>query len=112
MLTREDVQLPAGIAFREWFSANEANLRTDPDLRESKNARALRIISIQLLPLIENNPENWESVRFLPNSGHSFEKFLHKWRTRCPETQRLFVEKIAEVFGLRHVAATHEDVAG
>jgi hypothetical protein len=93
LVSSSNFQLPSNTILPDWFKANEQRLRSDPYQR-GKNG----IVALHLLPLIESNPQYWQSVCFIPDSMESFEKFLGEWRKNCPEQQQPFVTQIAELF--------------
>jgi hypothetical protein len=94
LMMRRDFQLPNNLTFPIWFKTNECSLRADRYQR-GKNG----LIAVQLVPIMESNPENWEGIRFLPDSSLVFELFLSEWEQRCPQLQKPFVRQIIKVFG-------------
>lgn len=89
-------KLPGDVNFREWFAKQEPSLRLDRYQR-SKNAT----MALQLLPLVERDPANWNAIQYLPDSGWSFAVYLSKWKGKCPTSQQLFVAEIADLFGVK-----------
>jgi len=94
--THNDFQLPSNVNFPTWFKANERTLTADRYQRR-KNG----IIALQLLPILERNPDSWEAIRYLPASGRVFGQLLHNWRQRCQPSQKPFVTQIMKTFGIR-----------
>ena len=86
--------------FARWFRRNEPAMRRNPMLRASNS-----IVARRLLPLLEAEPRAWEALTFL-NLGtrdrrQPLAAFLAEWRQNCPSALRPFVEKVAQVFGIR-----------
>jgi len=89
LISYPDFQLPDDLTLSNWFKANEQNLRSD-SCQRNKNG----IVAVQLLPLMEKNLKNWQSICFIPDSAGSFEEFLKEWRAKCPEPQKLFITEL------------------
>jgi hypothetical protein len=92
-------QLPASTSLTRWLAQNEEKLRKDPYLRDKNE-----VIANLLLPLFEQDPENWDAVRYLnldpADARNSLKQYLHNWYANAPQTHRQF---IAHVLGLLHV---------
>ena len=92
-------RLPGGTTLAKWFPKSEAALRKSAT-RRGDNTK----IAGALLPLFEKTPEHWEAVGWIntvkDEPDRSFEKYLTDWRAACPKKHRLFVEKVAERFGV------------
>jgi hypothetical protein len=96
LLTRAEYQLPTGQNLSQWFTPHEATLRTD------RYQRALNgVVAVQLFPLFQNSPSNWQCVRYLPNSDASFAEYLPQWRAACPPVCSQFVADIGRQFGIQ-----------
>lgn len=93
-------QLPAGMAFADWFRENQAALRQNAGMRDRNT-----IIAIRLLPLFENQPRAWKTLVFLnrgsADANASLAQHLAAWRSRCPEDLRPFVTRLAAVFTVK-----------
>ena len=101
-LTRQDFQLPENVALSDWFKLNESSLRAD-QYQRGKNG----VVSLQLLPLIEDHPKYWQSICFMPDSDGSFEEFLHEWQNQCPHpAQKRFPAEVSNLFGFKSL--THQ----
>jgi len=92
-ITRDFLPLPAGVTLRDWFHINEPILRRDPRQRHLNG-----LVVVQLLPLFQDTPEHWPSVRHMPNTDQSFAGFLSQWSATCPEEHRPFISRITELF--------------
>jgi len=61
------------------------------------------VVAGQLLPLLEENPGNWEAIGFLnlevPDDA-SFRDYLQLWYQRAPLQHRQFVRRTMSLFGL------------
>jgi hypothetical protein len=92
--------LPAGTTFSAWFASEEAGLRKAWAQRE-KNM----IISQQLLPLFDAQPDGWEAITFLKLGTRDVNKTLAKniseWSANAPAEHRAFISKVAAVFGVK-----------
>jgi hypothetical protein len=95
LLTSGAFQLPKDVSFHAWFQTNQDSLRSDRYQR-AKNG----LIALQLLPILENNPKSWEAIRYLPDSGETFARYLCTWEERCPEPEKELVAQVAKVFGI------------
>ena len=95
IVDRDEFKLQTNISFPAWFAANEPSLRVDRYQR-AKNG----LIALQLLPIVEKNPENWASIGYLPDFRREFARFLAEWGLRCLENQRAFVSQISRAFGV------------
>jgi hypothetical protein len=93
-------RLPDGVAFPDWFRANEAELRAKGTVRE-RNC----IIAAQLLPLFEAEPRGWEAmtafnlgkrVATKPLGDHFVE-----WKANARPELGGFVGKVAAVFAVK-----------
>jgi len=96
LVARSDFQLPKDLTFRHWFKINEQSLRAD-QYQRAKNG----LIALKLLSLVEDNPGNWESIRFIPDCEGAFGQLLSEWKNKCPEPQKRFIEEISDVFGVK-----------
>ena len=88
-LGRPEHQLPSGISTALWLESQESGLRKDPYQRE-KNG----VIAGILLPLFEDRPEGWNTIRALPHSSSSIKSYLLQWREMVEPRERGFVEHI------------------
>lgn len=64
--------------------------------------QANRAVGVQILPLLDRNPQNWGAIECLnPTSSEgteSFENYLNGWYERCPPPHKVFVEQVAQLF--------------
>ncbi len=92
-------QLPERMTLARWYLENEKDLRKDPCLRE-KNT----IVAVALLPLFEEQPEQWAAVATLNTSAtqrqRTFRQYLSDWLAASPERHRPFIRRIAEKFAI------------
>lgn len=83
---------------------HEAVLAKNPTNRDLNGAMA-----VVLLPLFEEQPENWEAIRWLNHTARpeqeSFAGYLQRWHTAAPERHREFVLEIARMYGVDLPAA-------
>ena len=91
-------QLPADTTLTAWFTEQHDHLRTNGVDRELNG-----LVANQFLPLFEQDPTRWDTVRFL-NIGDdehrsSFAAYLASWRDRVPEKHRAFIQTIMKLFG-------------
>ncbi|MEC8044024.1 MAG: hypothetical protein VX130_05470 [Verrucomicrobiota bacterium] len=83
-----------------WFANNELYLRKNPTDRKKNLA-----VACKLLPLLEEQPENWSACAYLnkqkSNEFKTFPQYLDDWRNACKyEAQIKFVENISSKFGI------------
>ena len=92
-------RLPAGTSFSTWLRHHEPALRKEAERRDWNTT-----IATKLLPIFEAEPAGWEAVTFLnrgrSNGGQSLSDHFAQWQANCPGNLRLFVSKLAAVFGV------------
>ncbi len=75
--------LPEGKSLADWFADHEATLYQNATNREMNN-----IVAVQLLPLLEENPANWEAVTWLNEAkstqSQTFGEYLSDWHKHAP----------------------------
>lgn len=83
-----------------FYGRHRAELEKYPSTRNLNGA-----MSLVLLRLFEEKPENWEAIRWLNSSpapnGESFQQYLQRWHNAVPERHKPFVRKVAELYGIR-----------
>ena len=94
-LNDQECQLPKNVSLSDWFSKNESILRNNQYQRTLN-----RLVAIQLLPLLQELPSLWQSIRYMPNTDEPFATFLSTWRASCPDFQKLFPALVAQKFYL------------
>ncbi len=81
-----------------FYKKHAAELAENPMLRDVNGAMAW-----ELLPLLEKNPESWESIRWLNATTLpeevSFEEHLRAWLDAAPQRHHRFIRKVADLFG-------------
>lgn len=86
-------QLPAHSPLSAWLRENEERLRRDPYLR-SKN----EVVANLLLPLFQDNPQNWDALSYLnldPDDAlSSLEDYLRHWYENSPPEHKRFVGSV------------------
>ncbi len=91
--------LPEGKTLAAWYAENREALEAKADDRARNQVPAQ-----ELLPLLEKEPERWESLLWLnaePLPAEApFARVLEAWKARCPERHRAFVGELALRFGL------------
>jgi hypothetical protein len=83
----------------EIYVANRSKLESSGTDRDLNNRLAAK-----LLPLFEKDPTAWEAVQYL-NRGPAeengdFQRYLKGWYERVPEQKKVFVVRMAKLFGL------------
>jgi hypothetical protein len=90
------IAIPKG-GLAAFYRENEAKLNESTTDRELNGA-----VANVLVGWFEENPENWESVRWINSSpavaGETFGEYLGKWHAAVPERRKAFVERIAKAF--------------
>ena len=92
--------LPENQTLAEWFADNEAKLYANATDRKMNN-----IVAVQLLPLLEENPKNWEAVTWLNKAkstqSQTFGDYLSDWHQHAPDRHRAFIKPIGEQVDLK-----------
>ncbi len=82
-----------------FYVAHKAELEADATSRELNGA-----MSVVLLRLLEEQPENWEAFRWLnttpATAEDGFQIYLQKWHDAAPDAHRAFIRSVAELFGI------------
>jgi len=83
-----------------FYKLHRAELEANATSRELNGAMA-----IVLLGLLERDPAQWESVRWLnatpAAANESLQDYLQRWLDAAPKSRRLFVRAVANLFGLK-----------
>lgn len=83
-------QLPPNTPLASWLQNNEKRLRNDP-YRRAEN----EVVSNLLLPLFQENPQNWEALNYLnldpSDARNSLNEYLHDWYENAPPEHKKFV---------------------
>lgn len=81
----------------EWYRDHSAELHASATKRNLNN-----VVAVALLPLFEDNPENWAAIQYLnsatPQSEQTFEQYLSDWYRNSPEDFHTFISEIASQF--------------
>ena len=88
-LAEPAMQLPSGLSLASWLEREEASLRAD-EYQRDKNA----VVAYALLPLFENTPSGWNTIRILPESNDTLDVYLHAWHTSVENSDALFIGRI------------------
>lgn len=91
-LAKPERQLPTGLSLSSWLDKEEASLRLD-EYQRDKNA----IVAYALLPLFEDTPSGWNTIRFLPESNDTLSVYLHEWHTKAENIDAPFVERMLSI---------------
>lgn len=95
IINRDAHRLPAEVSLGDWLGNNEAKLRVDSCQRELNG-----LVACQLLPLFQDAPHHWQSVRSMPDTSATFDEFLRLWKRACPDPHKTFVSQIADLFSI------------
>ena len=90
-------KVPDDEAWEEWFRRHEARGRNEPYDREGN-----LIVALRLLPLFEQYPEGWNTVRSLPASQERISQYLTDWNKQADQGDRAFITRIEAVLGIRN----------
>ena len=88
------VQLPPDTTLPDWLAFEEPLLREDPDQRNKSNS-----VAYALLPLFEERPSGWNTIRALPNSSDELGDYLAEWAAAVHPDDRQFIVDLAEILG-------------
>lgn len=82
-----------------FYQSHRERLEAEPCDRELNGAMA-----VVLLGCLENEPQHWESIKWLNatpmGQDKSFASHMKRWRDAVPEEHRKFVTGIAALFGI------------
>lgn len=82
-----------------FYAAHKTELEADPTVRDLNRAMA-----VVLLRVLEQQPDNWEAVRWLNTTvaepGDSFQTYLQKWHDAAPPARRPFIKSVAGLYGI------------
>ena len=96
-------QLPAHTPLHAWLHANEERLRQDPYQRKDNE-----VMAKLLLPLFQDNPQNWEALHYLnldpADARNTLRDYLHNWYDNAPTEHKQFVRNVLALFRLDDVA--------
>lgn len=94
-------QLPAGTPLANWLHDREEQLRSEPYQRTENE-----VVANLLLPLFEENPQNWEALSYLnldPSDAQArLGDYLLHWYESAPVHHKRFVAGILSMFGLEN----------
>lgn len=83
-------QLPPHTPLVSWLQDNEERLRHDPYLRKENE-----VVANLLLPLFQENPQNWEALNYLnlepSDARNSLSEYLRHWYENAPLEHKHFV---------------------
>ncbi len=86
-------------SFPAWYREKAAILRQEKATTDNS-----RVVSAYLLPLFEQDPSGWESLRWINTEKSDavvpFDVYLANWKARCPEQHQAFVGRIEKLFSL------------
>ena len=104
LLCRENRQLPAGTTIARWLSTEEdtlreASLKTEFGEFSKSDRDKIAVVSHALLPLFESEPTGWNSVCKVPATKGPFTEYLSDWHNCVEPADKLFVERILNLFG-------------
>jgi hypothetical protein len=87
------------IGLPAYYRQHAAHLSRNGTDRDKNGAMA-----IALLALVERQPEHWNAIRWVNSSpspeGETFVQYLAKWRAAVPEKHKMFVDSVAEIYGM------------
>jgi hypothetical protein len=96
-------QLPAHTPLHAWLHEHEHRLRQDPYQRKENE-----VMAKLLLPLFQENPQNWESLHYLnldpTDARNTLRDYLRNWYENAPIEHKQFVRNVLALFLLEDVA--------
>lgn len=103
-------KLPHDDMLPTWFRENHPAMAANPYLRDKDE-----VVSNLLLPLFEQNPDNWKAIGYLnadkADATLSFMEYLEAWCLACPQRYRAVVDKIIALFAPPPAATPIQTVA-
>jgi len=95
-------QLPPHTPLVNWLHDNENALRQDPYLRQKNE-----VVANLLLPLFQENPQNWEALNYLnldpTDARNSLGDYLRHWYRNAPLQHKGFVAGVLALLQLEDV---------
>ncbi|HEX6734502.1 MAG TPA: hypothetical protein VF096_06790 [Azonexus sp.] len=95
-------QLPAHTPLHDWLVEKEEHLRKDPYLRKENE-----VMAKLLLPLFQDNPQNWEALNYLnldpDDARNTLRDYLGNWYDNAPAEHKQFVRNVLALFLLDDV---------
>jgi hypothetical protein len=92
--------LPKGTTLSQYVAENLTKLQRNQGLRTLNT-----IVAVQLLPLLEAEPDRWTTVAYLnsgdPNSAPTFDKYMVRWHASVPKKDKAWVKKVAGMLGFQ-----------
>lgn len=86
-------QLPSYAPLATWLDEHKEELRKNPYLREKNE-----VVANLLLPLFQNNPQNWDALTYLnldpDDARSSLEDYLRNWYQNAPLVHKHFVASV------------------
>ena len=93
-LSRQELQLSAGVTLPAWLLSHEEELREDPYQRD-KNT----LVAYTLLPIFESAPTGWNSIGRFPSSRARLEGYLSEWYASVDSADKSFVARLSDALG-------------
>jgi hypothetical protein len=82
-----------------FYRAHRTEMEKDPCCRELNGAMA-----VVFLQFFEEQPERWETVRWLnssqPPQGETLEGYLRRWYQAVPEKHKPAIQRVRELYGI------------
>lgn len=92
-------RLPSGTPLAAWLRDNEDRLRNDPYQREKNE-----VVANLLLPLFEQNPENWGALNYMnlnpADARDSLSQYLQHWYENAPPAHKGFIRDVLALLGV------------
>ncbi|MDE0960117.1 MAG: hypothetical protein OSB09_04990 [Planctomycetota bacterium] len=90
--------LEKGTNFKEWLLEHQDQLQKNPHPRD-----LLRVVAVQWLTLLENDPRGWRALRFLnhgvPEPDEKLSNALQRWQQNCAKADRIQVSRVRSLLG-------------
>jgi hypothetical protein len=96
LLSRPEVQLPAGVLLANWLAAREDELRINPLKRELNS-----VVAYILLPIFEAEPIGWNCIRRFPTSPKPMRDYLKLWHFVADDGDRAFICRVSDALGYK-----------
>jgi hypothetical protein len=86
-------------SIKEFYDTHKSEFEKTATNRELNS-----YIAMKLLPMFEENPKAWQTLRYLnlgpASENQSFKTYLAGWLARVPAEDKGFVKKVASEFGI------------
>ena len=96
-LSNPNTQLLEGMSLQAWLLDEDMSRTSDYKTEVERNKQGL--VAYQLLPLFEETPTGWNTIRNLPTSNGYLKDYLMDWYSLVDQEDKQFVARISNECG-------------